>query len=199
MDNIIKSASEYVTKLLIEKLPIDYTYHNLNHTREVFDFVTEISNNSNLPSEELEMVQVAAWFHDTGFILGYREHENKSVEIAREFLKNMHYADKKIDSIKEIIKATKKGKSPETLPEKIIRDADILHISKEDFYPRSLTLKAEWENIDDIRYTEAEWIQSSLDFINRTFFYTEYAILNYEAGRQKNIIKLNELIKELQS
>jgi HD superfamily phosphodiesterase len=199
MDNIVKSASEYVTKLLVEKLSSDYTYHNLNHTREVFESATEISQNSSLSSEELEMVQIAAWFHDTGFTLSYREHEKKSIEIVWEFLKNKNYADEKIVCIKDLIRVTKKGNIPETLKGKIIRDADILHISKEDFYPRSLELKAEWENVDNKKYTEAEWIQSSLDFINRTFFYTDYAIMNYEAGRQKNIIKLSELIKELQN
>ena len=197
MDNIIKSSSEFVTKLLNENLPSEFTYHNHIHAREVFEAVTELGKNSSLPNEELEIIQVAAWFHDTGFIRSYLDHEYKSIEIVKEYLENIHYPEEKIDKITDIIIMTEMGNIPASLSEKIMRDADILHIGKEEFYSKSLTLKSEWESIDRKKFTELEWLQSSLEFINSTLFYTDYAKSKYERGRQKNISRLNEMIKKL--
>lgn len=197
MDNIVKSSSEFVTKLLNENLPSEFTYHNHIHAREVFEAVTELGKNSSLPNEELEIIQVAAWFHDTGFIRSYLDHEYKSIEIVKEYLENIHYPEEKIDKITDIIIMTEMGNIPASLSEKIMRDADILHIGKEEFYSKSLTLKSEWESIDRKKFTELEWLQSSLDFINSTLFYTDYAKSKYERGRQKNISRLNEMIKKL--
>ncbi|MDR3610917.1 MAG: HD domain-containing protein [Ignavibacteriaceae bacterium] len=199
MDNIVKTASEYVTDLFNKNLPSVYTYHNLRHTQEVFDAATELGEGSSVSSEELEIIQIAAWFHDTGFTKDYQDHENKSVEIVKEFLESAYYNGNKIRRITDIIKVTKKGNVPESLSGKIIRDSDIIHISKEDFYPRSLSLKAEWEYIDGKKFTESEWMQSSLEFIKRTLFYTDYARLKYEKGREKNILRLTELVKLTQS
>ena len=197
MDNIVKSSSEFVTKLLNENLPSEFTYHNHIHAREVFEAVTELGKNSSLPNEELEIIQVAAWFHDTGFIRSYLDHEYKSIEIVKEYLENIHYPEEKIDKITDIIIMTEMGNIPVSLSEKIMRDADILHIGKEEFYSKSLTLKSEWESIDRKKFTELEWLQSSLDFINSTLFYTDYAKSKYERGRQKNISRLNEMIRKL--
>jgi HD superfamily phosphodiesterase len=195
MDNIVKSASEFVTKLLKENLSSEYTYHNLQHAGEVFSGVTEIGENSNISNEELEVIQVAALFHDTGFTKGYLDHEFKSAEIAKEYLENINYPRIKIEKITEIIVITTLGNIPANLLEMIIKDADNLHVGKEDFYSNSLLLKSEWETFEYRKYTHEEWLQSSLDFLNRTAFFTEYANSKYDEGRQKNIFLLNEMIK----
>lgn len=197
MNNIVKSASEFVSKLLKENLPSEFTYHNLIHACDVFDAVTELGKNSGLPDEELEIIQVAAWFHDTGFIKCCLDHENKSIEIADEFLKNIRCPDKKIDRITEIIIMTEMTNIPLSLSDKIIKDADILYIGKEDFYSKCLSLKSELESIDHKKFTESEWLYSSLNFINGTLFFTNYAKSKYEKKRQKNISRLNEMIKKL--
>jgi HD superfamily phosphodiesterase len=194
MDNIVKSSSEFVTRLLNENLSSEYTYHNLSHAREVYEAVTELGKNSNLSEEELEIIQVAAWFHDTGFINGCLNHEYKSAEIAREFLENSIYPLGKIERIIDIIIMTELANIPISLSEKIIRDADILHIGKENFYSKCISLKTERECIEHIKIADSEWIQTSLDFINKTMFYSDIAKLNYEAGRQINISSLKAML-----
>jgi predicted metal-dependent HD superfamily phosphohydrolase len=196
MDNVVKTTSEFVTKLLNENLSSKFSYHNLTHTLEVFEGVTELGINSNLSDDDLEIVQIAALFHDTGFTKGYIDHENKSIEIMKEFLYSFSYPEVKIFRVSGIIIMTDMENNPVILTDKIIRDADILHIGKEDFYSKSLSLKSEWESVDHKKFSDSEWIQSSLDFINRTFFYTDYAKLKYEPGRQKNINLLKEMAKE---
>jgi HD superfamily phosphodiesterase len=197
MDNIIKSVSEFVTKLLTENLPPEYSYHNLLHAREVFEAVTELGENSGLQEEELEIIQVAAWFHDAGFTKSYNDHEYKSIEIVNEFFKNTRYPRGKIHNVNQIIMMTDMVNLPLSLSDKIIKDADILHIGKENFYSKCLSLKSELESIDHKIIDESEWLYSSLDFINGKIFFTDYANFKYEAGRQKNISSLNEIINNL--
>jgi predicted metal-dependent HD superfamily phosphohydrolase len=197
MNNIVKSASEYVSIFLKDNLPSEYTYHNLDHTHEVFEAATELGKNSGLLDEELEIIQVAAWFHDTGFVNGYLDHEYRSVKIAKEFLKNIHCPDGKIDRITALILMTELGKMPSNLSEQIIRDADILHIGKEDFYSKCLALKSEWISVDHKNITESEWLQTCLEFISNTVFFTDFAKLKYEARRRNNISCLKEMITEL--
>jgi len=197
MKDIVRSASEFVSVLLKENLPPEFTYHNLIHAREVFEAVTELGINSGITDEELEILQVAAWFHDAGFIKDYQDHENKSIEIAKEYLGNIRYPDKKIIRLTEIIIMTDMANIPLSLSDKIIRDADILYIGKEDFYYKCLALKYELESVEHKRLTESEWLHSNFDFINGTVFFTDYAKLKYEPGRQKNISRLNEMIIKL--
>lgn len=197
MNSIVKSSSDYVDGFLKENLPLEFTYHNFCHARDVFEAVTELGENSGLPDSELEIIQVAAWFHDTGFVKGYLGHEYKSVDIAKEYLISIHCPVKKIERIIAIILMTELANMPITLSEKIIRDADILHIAKEDFFSKCLALKSEWDYTGFKNLTESEWLQTCLDFISSAAFFTEFANLKYEPGRKKNISCLREMIKEL--
>jgi hypothetical protein len=53
------------------------------------------------------------------------------------------------------------------------------------------------ESIEHKKFTESEWLHSSLNFINNTLFFTDYAKSNYEVGRQSNISRLREMINKL--
>ncbi len=65
---LIDSTKTFVTYLFKEKLSKNYLYHNIIHTSEVVDTCLEIAEHSNLPEDEIEILLLAAWFHDTGYI-----------------------------------------------------------------------------------------------------------------------------------
>lgn len=194
MEEVVKKVSEYVTGLLTKNLPSEYKYHNLSHTLQVVDAVDEIGKNSGITGEQSEILHLSAWFHDVGFVKGYKGHESKSIEIADKFLKEIEYPSGKTSIIKELITVTDLSKEPVNILEKIIRDADILHIGKEGFFEKSFSLKREWEKIGIKQFTEAEWIESSLAFLTKIDFYTEYAKSKYEQGRQNNISYLKRML-----
>ena len=133
MDNLLKSSSVFVSKLLKENSLQNLLTIISTIPLEVFEAATELGQNSNLSDEELEIIQVAAWFHDTGFINGYLNHEYKSAEIAKVYLENILIPVGKIERITHIIRMTERTNVPESLSDKIIRDADILHVGKEKF------------------------------------------------------------------
>src|SRR3990167_971570 len=99
MENILDIATDYVTRLLENHLPQGITYHNLTHIKDVVDTAILIGEKSALSSDQMELLLLAAWFHDVGIIEQYIEHEEKSIEICREFLVNHNYPIDKIETI----------------------------------------------------------------------------------------------------
>ena len=79
---IIQKASDYVFNLMREKLPANHIYHNYNHTVDVAESAIEIAEGIDLSKEDTEIVVLAAWFHDSGFVESYEGHEEHSKEIA---------------------------------------------------------------------------------------------------------------------
>ena len=130
MNNLIEIAAEHVSQLYDKKLKADMHFHNLKHTKQTVDAVIEICEQSNIPKKEQEILMIAAWFHDVGYIHTYKNHEAKSAEMAAEFLKNNKYSEKNIETVKQLILKTELSTTPETLAEKILRDADLSHLAK---------------------------------------------------------------------
>jgi HD superfamily phosphodiesterase len=67
--NLIEESENFVCTLLKDKLYDLYFYHDCSHTLEV---VSAVKNSiaEKLSPLESEMVIIAAWFHDTGYIKG---------------------------------------------------------------------------------------------------------------------------------
>ena len=78
----MQKAQDYVFNLLREKLSPSLIYHNYLHTAEVVEAANEVAEGSNLSKEDTELINLAAWFHDTGFVEKYEGHEEVSKEIA---------------------------------------------------------------------------------------------------------------------
>jgi hypothetical protein len=82
---------------------------------------------------------------------------------------------------------------PNTISEKIIRDADCSHIGSKDFNDVSELLRKEWELACSKSMTEAEWLQENINFLTKDHrFYSDVALANWTARKSKN---LSQLIK----
>lgn len=127
---ILKMAKKFCTKLLAQRLPTDLYFHHLSHTIEVAEASFEIGTNSGLSAEEIAIVSIAAWFHDTGYCNTYRNHEIESVNIATTFLNLTGTEERIVKSVTGCILATKIPQQPSLLIEKIICDADLYHFFK---------------------------------------------------------------------
>lgn len=175
MESKIEKAKSFVSKLLSEQLNPNLLYHNLNHTLSVYQSATEIANALGINGRELEEIQLAALFHDTGFIDTYLGHEKRSCEIAEEFLSNEGLNKDIIDKIKRIILCTDMQNQPNSLEEKIIRDADISYLGEKNMIEHSNLLREEWKLVLDRKYTDKEWYEINIEFLKNHHFFTEYA------------------------
>src|SRR3989449_9813968 len=108
---IVKKASEYVFELFKEQLPDWAVYHNYDHTVNMVEAAEEIGQDSKLSDAEMEMVALAAWFHDTGYTMTADGYEDKSIELATKFLKERSYPVDKIAQVAACINATKPSES----------------------------------------------------------------------------------------
>jgi hypothetical protein len=82
----ITQAVAYVEILFKNRKPEWVKYHTLEHAKAVAKASEEIGVDCGLSGEDLEMVILAAWFHDTGYLEKIEGHEERSVELATSFL-----------------------------------------------------------------------------------------------------------------
>ena len=71
--NILWNAKKYVN-LLLSPLNNHY-YHSYEHAIDVMQRAIYLSEQENLPVDEIEMMALAGLFHDTGFIVMYDKNE----------------------------------------------------------------------------------------------------------------------------
>ncbi|WP_026898913.1 Pycsar system effector family protein [Daejeonella oryzae] len=193
---MVKDVAEYVFNLYKEKLPNDYVYHNYNHTLDTVKGCKKLSKSYNLTSRNYEVLMLAAWFHDTGYIETYQGHEEESVKIMKSYLEG-NYPDEDIAEIESLILSTKHGVIPDGSLQEILHDADYINLGTKKFCHRADLLRIEWERILQKTYSELEWAQLQLQFLINTTFKTEEAISKFDTQREENILEQRRLIDEL--
>jgi HD superfamily phosphodiesterase len=187
--NLIEQSEDFVSNLLKDKLSNLYSYHNFNHTLTVVNAVKVLSKKEDVGADEKEILLVAAWFHDTGYIEGYENHEEESVKIAAKFLKEHDQSDDFIANVSNLILATVKEYVPKTHLEKIIKDADFAHLVGPEYFTTCELLRIELKNTWNINFSNAEWTKENLNFLlNKHRFYTNYALKKWQPLKEKNLI-----------
>lgn len=199
-ETLVEEANNYIFNLFKDSLSHDYTYHNYQHTLETVEACKRIARGYELSAKELEILLIAAWFHDSGYVYQYEDHEEKSKEIAKMFLDNHKYPEKDTDKVLECIEATKRESVTKDLLCQILRDADIVQIGEPTFFSKSELLKLEWENFNIRFCNDFEWAQTQLDFLSNASFHTQRAQRLYGEQLQENIQeqrqKLNKIEKK---
>ncbi|MFK7749884.1 MAG: Pycsar system effector family protein [Kordia sp.] len=191
MDTLIVEVEKYVIDFLNRKVDKSYVYHNLTHTKSVVNSTKEIIEGISIEEKQAQQLIIAAWFHDTGYSKGIENHEEESVEIATNFLKQHAVSDEDLNAINALIMSTKMGTKPSNLLEQVICDADCGHIGSKNFEDLTELLRKEIELTQDESISEAEWLQENIDFLSEKHtFYTPYAAKNWQKRKGKNLSKL---------
>lgn len=159
--------------LLSEKLDSRLTYHNLAHTKDVMRQVERIAKGENITdSNEIMLLKVAALFHDSGFLFVYRHHEEKSCQILVEHLKDGDFTPEEVLRIKGMIMATQIPQTPHNIMEKVICDADLDYLGRDDFERISNGLKEEFLIFSVIKH-ETDWDPLQIGFFEAHNYFTE--------------------------
>lgn len=195
--NLREDISKYVTELFKENLPAGTVYHDLSHTLDTVKACKDIGKGSGLSEEDLEILYIAAWFHDTGYVYQADGHEEKSSNIASEFLNSKKYPKEKINKVIGCIMATKMSSHPNNLVDSIICDADLISLGRADYFEKNNLLKSEVEQRENKAISELRWLKRSLNFLLSHKYYSEYARQNYGEQLNANIQTLKAKIAEL--
>lgn len=195
-NNFFIGIKNYVSNLLKDKLPVEVVYHNFVHTSKVVKAAYEIGIGENLNEEELEIVLTAAWFHDLGFIVSPKNHEEESKKIAQDYLSEVGYSKDKIAQVLSCIEATKMPQNPQNKLEKIVSDADLFHLGSEGFSSRSSLLRSEWELLCNESFDDIAWLKKNEKFITEHKFYTDYAYQKMNEQKTINRLKIQKDLKK---
>ncbi|MFB9863443.1 Pycsar system effector family protein [Rufibacter immobilis] len=196
-EDLIRKAGNYVFTLFKEKLSKKLVYHNYKHTFEVVKEAKQLADDCMLPEDEQEILLLAAWFHDTGYISTYENHEDESIDIATAFLRDLQYPEERITQVCRCIMATKQGQITHHLLEDILVDADIAIIGKDTFFATAELLRVEWEIYLGRTFTDLEWAQYQLDFLLSVSFRTQPAQARFSKQLSKNIQAQRNHLQEL--
>ena len=187
---ILKMAKQFCIELLVQRLAKDLYFHDLSHTTEVAEACFEIGTDSGLSAEELAIVCIAAWFHDTGYCNTYRNHEIESVNIAVTFLNLLGTEERIVKSVTGCILATKIPQQPSLLIEKIICDADFYHFSRANYREYEQALKKEWEVHLKLFYTDQDWNEANYEVLTKHSYFTYYGQQVLQPRKEENIKKI---------
>lgn len=195
---LLKNTEDYVRKVFAEKLDSRFTYHNLEHTLGVVNASKIIAEKEGFDSDDMEILIVAAWFHDIGYIKSTIDHEEHSKTIATDFLKKENCTETFINQVKECIDATKIPQHPKNKISRVLSDADAYHLSQDSFIEASLMLRKERNTLNNTKISKSDFLKLSLEFIKAHQYHTEYGKKYLCNLKEQNQIKLESLIKEME-
>lgn len=189
-----ENVKRFILKKLETELPSWLYYHNINHTLDVLESAINIAENEKLSPGDLVILKTACLFHDSGMLKTYTGHEEASTEITKEFLPEYNYSHEEIEMINQMIMTTKIPQHAKNLKEKIICDADLDYLGRNDFFMISHQLKQEWL-ISGFKPTSLiEWYRLQVDFLKNHKYFTKTSEKLRTEGKRDNLNQILELL-----
>ncbi len=183
-------ARQYALYQLEQKLSPSLFYHSLAHTRDdVVVAARRLAAEEGVVGEARLLLLTAAYFHDIGFVYQRTNHEAIGARMAAEALPRMGYGNAHVQLIQDMIMATQLPQRPHTLLERILADADLDVLGREDFWLRNQALRAEM-SIAGLSMTDEVWFSSQLRFLQTHHYFTLAACELRAEQKARNIERL---------
>lgn len=182
----LSALKEKVLSRLSAELPAYLYYHGVHHTLDVYNAIITIGMKEGVTPYELELLKTAALLHDIGFIDKYKDHEERSCEISRELLPEYGFTPEQIDAVCEIIMVTKLPQNPQTHLQRIICDADLDYLGRDDFWIIGNTLHRELQAVGNTM-DDKQWNDMQVKFLSKHTYFTETARAFRQPVKQKHI------------
>jgi len=187
-------VDQYIRELFKDELPDGIKFHDANHTLHPTKGVVAVANriaiSENISEHDRELLIAAAYFHDTGYIREYDKNEPIAARMAGRILKLIGYKPQEIEEVQKMILSTDLDREPKTHFEKILCDADLDNLGREDFFKLDGKLRegrdARGLDVSD----DAKWYRGTLEVMKKHQYYTESQKKLREKGKQKNIKRL---------
>lgn len=194
--NALKSFYDHhypkVIALLTHELDSRYAYHGLRHTQDVIEQCVQIGQALGCSEEEIDLLKVAALFHDLGFLAVRKGHEEESAKMFKASADGF-LALNFIEIISSCILATTMPQNPKNKLEQIICDADLDYLGREDFPVISQDLFNEMLACGELN-DQRKWDEIQVVFLDKHHFHTSY---NQERRNQQKLQHLLEIKKRI--
>ena len=179
----------FITNKLKRDLSPKLYYHGVHHTFDVLRAAELIAADEKISNNELFLLKIAVLYHDTGYMVTYKEHEEESCNLARTDLPGFGLNQEEIEIICGMIMATKIPSNPQTRLERIIADADLEYLGTDNFERISNSLFEEAKIYRNVR-SQHEWNEIQIGFLSQHNYYTNFCRKNREQEKEKH---LNEI------
>lgn len=186
-------AIEHILKQLESDLPEHLYYHGHHHTLDVLQSVERIAKAEGVSADNLNLLLVAAAYHDCGFLNGHEDHEVKGCKIVKESLPAFGFDAAAIDQICEMIMATKVPQTPHSDLANILCDADLDYLGRDDFEPIGANLFKELAHIGIVTELEA-WNRIQVSFLGQHTYHTAYGQNQRQPQKQSHLDKLKKIV-----
>jgi len=184
-----KQAGEFITNKLKKELPANYIYHNIDHTTDVYYAAENLGKLEKISSADMKLLLTSAWYHDSGFLRVSSGHEEESCRIAATALPGFGYTENEINIICGMIRATRIPQSPKTQLERILADADLDYLGRDDFFEVGDKLYSELHSAGAIG-SKTDWDKMQLDFMESHSYFTKSAINLRQAKKAANLAQI---------
>lgn len=192
--DILDQVRAHVSNLFHLNKDERLTYHNLLHTEQVVKAVVKIANHYQLSDHDFFVVNVAAWFHDIGYLTNCERHEERGAALAKEFLESKGAEPELTDLVTNCILATKMPQRPVGLLEEIVCDADLFHLGSEDFKERNKLIRKEAIAFSGRDIDKEEWRSKTIVLFEMHHYHTDYCQDLLAAKKESNLNELKEKV-----
>lgn len=194
---LLQQAEIFVTTLFETADTRVLHFHNLEHTMEVVRHARAIGQRERLNAEDLDLLQIAAWFHDVGHLNGFAAgHEERSVEMAKTFFEECGFQnDAFIQEVSNAILGTQMPHQPKDRLGEILCDADLYHFGTPDFKRTNRLVRRELQARGGAD-VPPDWLFESLNLLQNHHFYTESVRQKLASGKEDNIRWLQRKVDE---
>jgi uncharacterized protein len=169
-----KELQHYVFDLLETELPSHFYYHNKEHTQYVVNATLQLATAEQVNEEDMLLLLTAALMHDIGFTETVKNHEEKSCDLSKRLLPSYGFGAAAIDTICELIIATKIPQQAHTPLSQILCDADLYYIGTDQFFDFGDKLYREMTGLHLIGSWD-EWNEMQVRFLSSHRYFTATA------------------------
>jgi uncharacterized protein len=177
---------------LSAELPADLYYHSLHHTLHVLTAALRFAEYDGLKHRELELLAIAAAYHDAGYIQARVDNEPIGAAMAAEAMKAAGvYTKADIDTVQNMILSTaclRDGNGLSRVPcnhlSRYLLDADLSLFGHEDYFTIAEQLRRE------MGMDRKSFLNQSLDMITGHDWFTTTA---FEICEKQKLININRL------
>ncbi|PPK85950.1 HD domain-containing protein [Neolewinella xylanilytica] len=187
---LLREVETYVERYMRDRIDERYVFHNFQHTYAVVESANELARYYDLNERDRLVIQLAAWFHDTGYAEGWEDHELRGAENAERFLTEQDQDADLINDVRGAILATRMPQDPQTFLEQIIGDADLSHLGGGSYWDRCGRVRQEFALTRAIVMSDQEWIDFELGFMLSHEYHTEAAREIYGERKSKHVKQL---------
>lgn len=188
------AAKAHILHRLRQGLAPELTYHGLHHTLDVLAVTEELCVLEDVPAYEAMLLRTAALYHDSGFLISNRNHEQLGCEIVREELPRYRYTGEEIERICSMIMATRIPQRPQNEWEAILCDADLDYLGRDDFRTIGAQLFAELQAYH-ILQTEEQWNRLQVDFLIQHAYFTATSQLRRRPTKLQHLAELQAIVE----